>query len=131
MNDADVAMIRGNQCPTCRNWGFLPGPRGGAGQNIYCANPDCRAAYMVAPRHNIAIVEYVGEAPDNYYPPKVHILRHGMPLCNFAGTFTVDNGPPPRILAATPDMWPIGHSWVGADELDLATCLVCRERGRS
>ena len=128
MSDADVAMIRENQCPTCGNWGFLPGPRGGAGQNIFCANPGCRSAYMIAPRHNIVLAELVGLAPDNYYPPKVHILRHGLPLCNFAGSLTINNGPPPRMVPMTPDMWPIGHSWVGGEDSEQCTCGACRER---
>ena len=131
MSEADVLLIRHNQCPACKNFGFIPGPRGGAGQNIYCANPHCRAAFMVAPRHNIVMAERVGEAADNYYPPQVHILRHGMPLCNFAGSITIDNGPPPRIVPTTPDAWPIGHSWVGVEDFELATCKACRERARS
>ena len=131
MTEAEVAMLREDQCPACKNWGFHGGPRGGAGENIYCANPLCRAAYMVAPRHNICMAERIGEAPDNYYPPKVHILRHGMPMCNFAGSLTINNGPPPRIVPVTPDAWPRGHCWVGAEDFELATCLACRERARS
>jgi len=131
MSEADVELIRANQCPACKNWGFIPGPRGGAGQNVYCANPSCRAAFMVAPRHNICMAERVGEAPDYYYPPQVHILSGGFPLCNFAGSITVDNGPPPRIVPATPDSWPIGHSWVGREDFEVATCKACRERVRS
>lgn len=129
--ETGVAMIRSNQCPACGNWGFIPGPRGGAGQNIYCANPHCRTAFMVAPRHDIQMAERVGEAPDHYYPPQVHILRHGAPLCNFAGAITLDNGPPPRIVAVTPDAWPIGHSWVGQEDFEEATCKACRARARS
>jgi hypothetical protein len=131
MVEADIETVRQNRCPRCGNWGFIAGPRGGAGQNIYCCNPECRAAFMVAPRHRIAFVEHVGEAPDCHYPPKIHILRGGFAVCNFSNSFTVDNGPPPRILPMVPDMWPIGHSWVGIEDFDLATCKTCRERGRS
>lgn len=132
MSDADIEMVRQNQCPACGNFGFIPGPRGGAGQNVYCANPACRAAYLVAPRHDIHLVERMPEAaPDHYYPPKVHILSGGFPLCNFAGSITLDNGPPPRMVPMTPDMWPIGHCWVGREDFEKATCGACRQRARS
>jgi len=131
LTDSEVATLKANQCPVCKNWGFIPGPRGGAGQNIYCANPRCRAAFMVAPRHNIVIAERVGEAAEHYYPPQVHILSAGLPLCNFAGSFTIDNGPPPVMVGMTPDMWPIGHSWVGREDFELSTCKACKERARS
>jgi hypothetical protein len=132
MTDAEVELIRKNQCPVCKNWGFIPGPRGGAGQNIYCANPNCRASYMVWRHATISSwLEYVGRAPDHYYPPQVHILAAGLPLCNFASSFTIDNGPPPRMLPTTPDMWPIGHAWVGREDFEQATCKACREQARS
>jgi hypothetical protein len=131
LTDSEVATVKANQCPVCKNWGFIPGPRGGAGQNIYCANPKCRAAFMVAPRQNIMLAERVGDAPEHYYPPQVHILWGGSALCNFAGSITINNGPPPRVLPTTPDMWPIGHWWVGREEFELATCKACRERARS
>ena len=126
LSEADVALIRANQCPVCKNFGFIPGPRGGAGQNIFCCNPGCRAGFNVAPRHNICMASRSDDGPDNYYPPKVHILRYGRALCNFSGSFTVDNGPPPRILPMTPDMWPIGHCWVGQENYEEATCVACR-----
>lgn len=131
MSEVAVSSIRNNKCPACGNFGFIAGPRGGAGQNIYCANPACRVAFMVAPRHNIAMAESVGTAPDHYYPPQVHILQHGFPLCNFAGSITLESGPPPRMIPTTPDAWPIGHSWVGREDFELATCKACRERARS
>jgi hypothetical protein len=131
MSDADLETIRRNQCPACKNWGFIPGPRGGAGQNLYCANPECRAAFMVAPRHNIALAEVVGKAPEHYYPPRVHILSGGFALCNFSSPIILDNGPPPRMLPPTPDTWPVGHSWVGREDFEQCTCTACRERARS
>jgi hypothetical protein len=117
-NDETVAIIRANRCPACTNWGFIAGPRGGAGQNIYCANPNCRAAFMIAPRHDIAIAQRVGLADAHFYPPQVHVLHYGHPLCSFA-------------VGTTPDAWPIGHSWVGRDECELATCKPCRDLARS
>jgi len=131
VTDDALALIRSNRCPLCKNWGFIPGPRGGAGQNIYCCNPECRAAFMVAPRHNIVFAQHVDKAPENHYPPQVHILSAGQPLCNFAGSITIENGPPPRMLPITPDMWPIGHSWIGRDEFELSTCPACRAKARS
>jgi len=131
LSDEDVGSLRRGQCPACKNWGFIPGPRGGAGQNIYCCNPVCRAGFMVAPRHNIHLAQRVGEAPDCHYPPQVHILSGGQALCIFHGYLTIDNGPPPRMVPVTPDMWPIGHSWVGREEFELATCPQCRTQAAS
>lgn len=131
MTDAEVELIRTGQCPACRNYGFHEGPRGGAGQNLYCCNPNCKAAYMVAPRGNIAMVEYVGKAGDEHYPPKVHILVTGFPLCSFMRWQTIDNGPPPRMVPVTPDMWPPGHSWVAREDFELSTCQACKNRARS
>ena len=34
-------------CPQCRQRGFVLGPRGGAAQNIECADIACRARYNV------------------------------------------------------------------------------------
>lgn len=44
--------------------------------------------------------------------PAVHILHHGLPICGFT-----------RLL---PRDWPSGHSWVGFDEKQLATCAGCK-----
>jgi hypothetical protein len=132
MTDEEIASLRRNQCPTCTNWGLLAGPRGGAGQNLYCANPQCRAAFLVAPRHDIHCAHRLGEAPDHYYPPQVHIITPGgHPHCNFAGSLTIDNGPPPRIVPTSPDAWPVGHAWVMVDRFEQSTCKACRERARS
>lgn len=131
LTDAEIKLLASNQCPACKNFGFIGGPRGGAGQNIYCANPQCRAAFMVAPRKAIMLAQRVGTALECYYPPQVHILHHGQPLCGFAGYHWLDNGPPPQIEAVLPDEWPVGHSWVGREDFELATCPQCREKARS
>ncbi len=131
MSDADVELIRKNCCPNCKNFGFHSGPRGGAGQNIYCANPACRAAYNIAPRHNIVVAEHVGTAPEQYYPPRVHILRAGQPLCGFAGYRWLEYGPPPRFEQTFPEDWPVGHSWVGIEAFEDSTCDACRKAARS
>lgn len=129
--DADAESIAKNRCPVCSNWGFIEGPRGGAGQNIFCANPTCRSSFNVAPRHKIVMVHRIGLAPEAFYPPRVHILRHGQPLCGFAGYFWIETGPAPRTMAKTPSAWPIGHSWVGAEDFELCDCSMCRSAAAS
>lgn len=132
LDAADLAKLAANQCPACGNFGFIGGPRGGAGQNLYCANPNCRAIFTVAPRHNIVMAERnEGQAGEQFYPPRVHILSGGQPLCGFAGYRWLDNGPPPLFVAITPDEWPIGHSWVGRESFELSTCPACRKSARS
>lgn len=47
---AVVDALRRNVCPDCGNLGLDAGPRGGAGQNIFC--PNCGAGFNVAwPRY--------------------------------------------------------------------------------
>ncbi len=130
MTKDEIELLRNNRCPKCRNWGFIPGPRGGAGQNIFCSNPECKAAYAIAPRHDIQIAQEVGTAPDHYYPPQVHCL-HGtygqpLPMCNFI-VASFDSNAVPRLAAVPPDAWPIGHAWVTMDDKGDVTCKACRE----
>ena len=126
-----VALIKSNRCPDCGNYGFIGGPRGGAGQNIYCCNPECRAAFMVAPRKSILMVQSVGKAPECHYPPRVHILHHGRAMCGFHGYHWVDEGPPPVLEPVLPSEWPIGHSWVGRKDFEISTCPQCRQQAAS
>ena len=44
---AERAMLAGNRCPDCLTFGLLPGPRGGAAQNVYCNNAVCRSAFDI------------------------------------------------------------------------------------
>jgi hypothetical protein len=67
--DRATHAINNNQCPDCRNYGFVPGPRGGAGRNIFCANPGCRAGFNVAPLDHVMLVERIPAGGDQYYPP--------------------------------------------------------------
>lgn len=46
--------------------------------------------------------------------PLVHILHHGLPLCN------------PISKLGTPEHWRKGHKWVHAQESDDATCIDCK-----
>jgi len=131
-DEADLEAIQANRCPDCGNHGFIGGPRGGAGQNIYCANPQCRAAFMVAPRGRVMLVQRVGKAQECYYPPQVHILKHGAALCGFMGYRWIDEGPPPELEAVFPSEWPVGHSWIGHNEpLAASTCPQCRKKAAS
>jgi len=43
-----IAMLNQGRCPDCTEKGFRLGPRGGAAQNIECANPKCRARFNVS-----------------------------------------------------------------------------------
>lgn len=49
--------------------------------------------------------------PDN---TNIHILLYGRPVCGFS--------------SKTPNLWPTGHSWVGPDDKDKATCPACKSR---
>jgi hypothetical protein len=53
-----LEALRRDQCPDCGWLGFRGGPRGGAGQNIFCLH--CSAGFNVAfPRH-IIFVQRIG-----------------------------------------------------------------------
>ena len=41
------AAIQDGHCPDCRGRGFLIGPRGGASQNVKCANLKCESRFNV------------------------------------------------------------------------------------
>jgi hypothetical protein len=51
MNEIEIDALRRDQCPDCKSLaGLDPGPRGGAGQNIFCRS--CGSGFNVAwPRH--------------------------------------------------------------------------------
>src|SRR5215831_2334789 len=84
-----------NQCPDCKNFGFLAGPRGGSAQNMFCCNPNCRAGFNVvslssltpqaltafrsgASTHfGLITVQRIPKAAAMYYAPQVHVLVGG------------------------------------------------------
>jgi hypothetical protein len=109
--------IRANRCPDCGNWGFLLGPRGGSARNIFCANPACRSGFNVTARGGqVLFCHRISKGGEQLYPPLVHILSAGRPLCSFTMDAPID--------------WPIGHCWLGRDEIDdpsEITCQVCRK----
>ena len=127
-----LTAIRENRCPDCGNWGFAMGPRGGVGRNIFCAQPTCRSGFNIAPvpgggavghKYSAAFpmfAQRIDRGRDCYYPPQIHILNSGRPLCAF--------------LWEPPSEWPVGHAWVGLDERTHATCSDCKaaakERGK-
>jgi hypothetical protein len=63
MNDAEleqhqiIMALQRDQCPDCKRLGFVGGPRGGAGQNIFCAN--CGAGFNVALPRSIVMAERI------------------------------------------------------------------------
>lgn len=107
--------LRENRCPDCGNWGMFTATRDAHNnRTIFCANPACRSGFKVVPLNgDFAGVERVAKAGDQLYPPRVHVLRHGYPLCRFSFSL--------------PGNWPIGHCWVGIEELSDATCPTCRQ----
>lgn len=44
-----VSVVENNQCPDCKKFGFLAGPRGGLAQNVKCANRECGSRFNVTP----------------------------------------------------------------------------------
>jgi hypothetical protein len=118
MHDTVLAeSIRANRCPDCGNFGFLLGPRGGLARNIFCANPTCRSGFNVTPRGGqVLYCHRIAKGGEERYPPRVHVLAAGYPLCRFTAEGPMD--------------WPIGHCWLGRDEIEDAaeiTCPVCRK----
>ena len=109
--------IRINRCPDCGNFGFLFGPRGGSARNIFCANPTCRSGFNVTPRGGqVLFCHRIAKGGEERYPPHVHVLAAGYPLCRFTAEAAID--------------WPIGHCWLGRDEIEdpaEITCPVCRK----
>lgn len=106
---AEVHSLRHNRCPDCGNYGFHDGPRGGASQNIFCANPHCRAGFNIAP--HFVMCQRIGKGPLGCYPPRVHAI------------LPPELGRPPRPLCAFTQrvIWPRGHAWSGA--VDCPECL--------
>ena len=109
--------IRANRCPDCGNWGFVPGPRGGGARDIFCANPSCRSGFNVKPRAGqVVFCQRISKSGGERYPPLVHVLVAGYAACRFTTDAPID--------------WPIGHCWLGRDEIEdptEITCPVCRK----
>jgi predicted RNA-binding Zn-ribbon protein involved in translation (DUF1610 family) len=108
-DDQVRVALTNNRCPDCGNYGLTPGPRGGAGRNLFCANPGCRAGFNVAPLDEPAFIQRIDKGRDCYYPPRMHLLGDHGPLCAF--------------LFAQPSEWPIGHAWTRTPA--QATCPDC------
>lgn len=60
-SERDVTMIRNDQCPDCEHYGLQGGPRGGASQNIFCA--ECGAGFNVCLPRLVISVERIGKRP--------------------------------------------------------------------
>lgn len=55
-------------CPDCSTRGFIPGPRGGMSQNIYCKNSMCRSAFNLTRfTPSTGIVQRIGKADPAIY----------------------------------------------------------------
>src|SRR4030095_635812 len=102
------AALMANRCPSCGNYGFIEGPRGGASLNVYCFNPECRAAFNVGPA--FAVAHRIGRARRCHYPPLVHIIQGMYPMCRFTMN-TVE--------------WPLGHRRVAISHARNADCPDC------
>jgi hypothetical protein len=109
--------IRTNRCPDCGNFGFLLGPRAGSARNIFCAKPTCRSGFNVTPRGGqVLFCNRIAKSGEERYPPRVHVLAAGHPLCRFTAEAPID--------------WPIGHCWLARDEIEdpaEITCPVCHK----
>jgi hypothetical protein len=58
MTDAEIDMLRIDQCPDCKSMaGLVGGPRGGAGRNIFC--DECGAGFNVAQPRFIMFAERI------------------------------------------------------------------------
>ena len=113
----DAQSVLRNQCPDCGNWGFHGGPRGGAAQNIFCANPGCRSGFNVCIAISGPVMcQRIGQGGMQFYPPKVHIMRGGFPLC----AFTIK----------PPSVWPLahrGHSFVMMEQRGINKDVTCEQ----
>jgi hypothetical protein len=122
MDDARLLnAINNNRCPDCGNYGFAMGPRGGAGRNIFCANPACRAGFMIAPLDEVLIVQRIDKGRDCLYGPLAHVMSTVLVLPGSKGEVQL-----PLCVFNTdgPDHWPIGHSV--AQNVREITCPDCR-----
>lgn len=43
------ALANQHICPDCKGESFFMGPKGGAAQNVKCANPECGSEFNLAP----------------------------------------------------------------------------------
>lgn len=115
----DRTMLAVNRCPSCLNYGFIEGPRGGASRNIYCFDPECRAAFNVGPV--LMIAQRIGRARLCHYPPLVHIIEGMYAMCRFT-------------MIADTVHWPYGHRAVDMAHARNADCPDClttlRSRGK-
>ena len=61
-------MLSQRQCAACGG-ALLPGPRGGAAQNFYCANrDDCRQGFnLTFWRGELVFAQPIGEVDDQLY----------------------------------------------------------------
>lgn len=57
MNEKQMHDLRDDVCPDCGHHGLRPGPRGGAGQNIFC--DQCHAGFNVAYPRYIVMAERI------------------------------------------------------------------------
>lgn len=58
--DVDIAALVRDQCPDCNSMdGFDSGPRGGAGQNIFCR--ECGSGFNVAQPRQIVFAQRIGK----------------------------------------------------------------------
>lgn len=58
-SDDLITCLRNDQCPDCDQYGLDGGPRGGAGQNIFCKN--CGSGFNVALPRMILMAERIGK----------------------------------------------------------------------
>jgi hypothetical protein len=115
LEDTRVRLaLRENRCPDCGNWGLLTGLRQDVTREVFCCNPGCRSGFAVVQQSGVGNLTFarLDRAGDHFYPPRVHVLRHGFPFCRFSFSL--------------PGNWPIGHCWVGIEEAADATCPLCR-----
>jgi hypothetical protein len=56
-HDRIIASLQRDQCPDCNEHGFVDGPRGGAGINIFCAH--CGSGFNVALPRAVFMVQRI------------------------------------------------------------------------
>jgi hypothetical protein len=56
-HDRIIASLQRDQCPDCNELGFVDGPRGGAGINIFCAH--CGNGFNVALPRAVFMVQRI------------------------------------------------------------------------
>jgi hypothetical protein len=58
--DRIIYALQRDQCPDCDHFGMRGGPRGGAGQNIFCNH--CGAGFNVALPRNVMFVQRIARS---------------------------------------------------------------------